>query len=414
MVYMTIELLTGLRRKHGYVFVAAVLIIPALAPLLKTYFMAGPFIIKLCILIVLMFGRFAAYSLIFGCIRLNVVYITICSFLTSQTYSTVFRAFFAGGTGLDTVSMTAESLVLLIIILVIRKKKMEITLRQALSSVPRKHYVLILIMALLVNLFMKTAGKPALQKISKAVMIPTMIGFVAVLLMTVHSSASVRRHRAVSAVLTDQIENQVEYYKKINQLHSEFRSFRHDLKNHIICLRSLIEENETEKAVEYINDIEYMSSFEKKEFDTGNIIVDSLLSSKNARAKEAGASIVFSGFAPTMGIKDADCCIIFSNAIDNAVEACSKDKSGQPKEISIVSDFRQGYYFLKISNPIFESVTFKDHDRFVTSKADKELHGFGISNIVNTVHKYDGTVDIITDDHSFCLDIVIHLRNEHM
>ena len=232
--------------------------------------------------------------------------------------------------------------------------------------------------------------------------------------MTVYSTASVRRHQAVSAILTEQIDNQVEYYKRINQLHSEFRSFRHDLKNHIICLRSLIEENETEKAVEYINDIEYMSSFEKKEFDTGNIIVDSLLSSKNARAKEAGASIVFSGFAPTMGIKDADCCIIFSNAIDNAVEACSKDKSGQPKEISIVSDFRQGYCFLKISNPIFEPVTFRDHDRLATSKANKELHGFGISNIVNTVHKYDGTVDIITDDHSFCLDIVIHFRNEQM
>ena len=182
MVYMTIELLTGLSRKHGYAFVAAVLIIPALAPLLKTYFMAGPFIVKLCILIVLMFGRFAAYSLIFGCIRLNVVYITICSFLTSQTYSTIFRTYFDKGMVLDTVSLAAESVVLLTMLLIVRKKRLGIPIRQAMSSVPRKQYVMILVMAVLINVFMLASNNQNFNKFSKAVMIPTMIGFIAVLL----------------------------------------------------------------------------------------------------------------------------------------------------------------------------------------------------------------------------------------
>lgn len=415
MVYRTTELLTGLKRKHSLFFTAAVLALPALAPVIRASdSIPQTFLLRLGIILLCIFGRLIANSVILGCIRLDVLYITLCSFITSQTYGTVFLTYLKKKSVANTVSLTAEAFVLLAFMIIAEKKHIEIPLRQALGSVPRKQYVLIFIMAFLVNLFMTSAKKPEFHNIAQAVMIPTMIGFVAVLLMTVHSTASVSRHQAVAAVLTEQMEGQVEYYKRINQLHSEFRSFRHDLKNHFICLRSLIEENENEKAAEYINDIEYMSAFEKKEFDTGNIIVDCLLSSKNAKAKEAGASIVFSGFAPTMGIRDADCCVIFSNALDNAVEACSKDDSGQPKEIRIESDFRQGYYFLKITNPMFEQLSYKGHDRLATSKADKELHGFGISNIVSTVNKYDGTVDITAGDGVFCLDIVIHLNSEHL
>ena len=198
------------------------------------------------------------------------------------------------------------------------------------------------------------------------------------------TTISAHKQRTISALLSDQMDNQVEYYRKINLLYSDFRAFRHDFKNHLLCLRSLISENENEKAMEYINDIEELSIKHKNKFDTGNIIIDSLLTDKNEKAQEAGAKIVFNGYAPTMGIKNSDCAVIFSNALDNAIEACSKDPGDREKIITIDSDFRQGYFFVKISNPMFSAVSFKGKNQLVTSKNDKSLHGFGVANIINT------------------------------
>lgn len=143
------------------------------------------------------------------------------------------------------------------------------------------------------------------------------------------------------------MENEVKYYEKINTIYGEFRSFRHDFKNHVICLRSLIESNEKENALEYINEIEGLSSVEKKQYNTGNIIIDALLNDKNDRAAAINTKIVFSGMVPTTGISNVDLCIIMANAIDNAIEACAKDTSEKPKEINAEASFRQGYFSLR-------------------------------------------------------------------
>ena len=96
--------------------------------------------------------------------------------------------------------------------------------------------------------------------------------------------------------------------------------------------------------------IEETLSFERQ------IIVDALLNDKSEKAQKAHAKLEFKGFVPTMGITKADLCIIMANAIDNAIESCAKDYNETIKSININADFKQGYFFLKISNPMFETV----------------------------------------------------------
>ena len=43
----------------------------------------------------------------------------------------------------------------------------------------------------------------------------------------------------------------------------------------------------------------------------------------------------------------------------------------------------------------------------LTSKADKNYHGFGVLSIRHVVEKYKGTMYIRTDHSRFCLDILI-------
>lgn len=43
-----------------------------------------------------------------------------------------------------------------------------------------------------------------------------------------------------------------------------------------------------------------------------------------------------------------------ANAIDNAIETCAKDISGETKVIKIDADFKQGFFFFRAVNSMVE------------------------------------------------------------
>ena len=47
-----------------------------------------------------------------------------------------------------------------------------------------------------------------------------------------------------------------------------------------------------------------------------------------------------------------------------------------------------------------------------SSKGNDDYHGFGIRSIRRTVEKYNGSVDINTEDHIFILSIVLPVPDE--
>ena len=407
------EVSCGYHRKVHPIAAFIFLTLNASAPILMDVIPPNfPFFIKLIVLFLCSTGKFIVYSLIFRCIRIDLLYISCVSLITSQMYATLMLPIIPQKEPRQIAAFLAESLVVGAFVLFIKKKKAKKRLQAELETIPMIQYVLILILLYVINIFIWASTRPEHQRIARALMLPTMFGFFVVLLLVMRTNITARRHKEISAILSGQIEKQVEYYNKINKLYSEFRSFRHDFKNHILCIGGLISEGENEMAMDYIHEIENMAAFEKREFDTGNIMVDALLSDKKAKANTIGAKLLFEGFVPTMGISNADLCVIFSNAVDNAIEACAKDDSDSEKLITIKSDFRQGCFFLKITNPVFEEVNFKGKNKIMTSKKDGERHGFGVANIVGTVEKYLGNTDINVNDGKFCLDLTLFLKKE--
>ncbi len=223
-------------------------------------------------------------------------------------------------------------------------------------------------------------------------------------------SITSKQNEETNIILEKQLENQAEYYEKINKIYSEFRSFRHDYKNHILCIRNLIADNSIDEAVSYINEMSMTADNKQKYYDTGNTMINAMLTDKNEKASQSNTEISFAGIIPSGGIKNVDLCTIFANAIDNAIEACEKDKSASNKSIIISSKIKQGYYFLSISNPFFEKIISDDYGNISTSKSDEEYHGFGINNIKNAVKKYNGNTNIDLSNNMFKLKIELLLN----
>jgi len=118
---------------------------------------------------------------------------------------------------------------------------------------------------------------------------------------------------------------------KISLREQRTKSFRHDIRNHIAVIKDLLESGKFKEAVSYIEDMDHMA--EKMSFpcSTNNPVVDILMGNKLGIAESMGISVYCSLLLPyPCGLKDMDICIVLSNALDNAIQACKNMRLPDP------------------------------------------------------------------------------------
>lgn len=197
-----------------------------------------------------------------------------------------------------------------------------------------------------------------------------------------------------------------EYYDAQIKYINEIRSIRHDIQAHMIVLQYYLESENYEKAKAYLGDMkkhQYTESFVVK--DTGNDLVNAIVSDTFSRSRKE-IEFEMAGLLPeTLALSEYDTCTLFSNLFSNAKEACEKLK--QVKSV-VRMEVREGNgeCFIAIQNPIEWKVEM-ENARFVTSKRDKEAHGFGTQNIIKVVRQYHGKIEFIVTDSSFRVEIIL-------
>ncbi|MDY6351419.1 MAG: GHKL domain-containing protein [Lachnospiraceae bacterium] len=205
-------------------------------------------------------------------------------------------------------------------------------------------------------------------------------------------------------VMNAQMDKMTSYYRTLNDKDLQIREYRHDFKNHLSMIDSLVKNGQYDKAGEYIHDLYDGISKTAPSYDTGNFITDALLSAKADYGKASNIQISFDGVVPKNNVSDTDMVILFSNLLDNAIEAC--EKLDGMKTIIVTSLYRNGIWNLSITNPYSGAVRIED-DQIETTKENKELHGFGIRDIKSVARKYGGKVHLTFDDRSFTVIVMI-------
>ncbi|MEG2458070.1 MAG: GHKL domain-containing protein, partial [Bacilli bacterium] len=100
-----------------------------------------------------------------------------------------------------------------------------------------------------------------------------------------------------------------------------------------------------------------------------------------------------------------DISSIFSNLIDNAIEACKKiNDNNRERYITIKSTFINGYLVVRCENSKINKILFKDN-KILTSKNDKFIHGIGIESIKSSVKKYNGELKVKNYELKFIANI---------
>lgn len=208
-----------------------------------------------------------------------------------------------------------------------------------------------------------------------------------------------------------QIFAQAEHYKLLADSTYELRRFKHDFKNMSIAIEKLLVDEENSQALQlfkqYNHTLENPSSYSMM-FDTGNGIVDALLTDKQQKADSYNAKIIFHGAVPMNCLSPTDICVVLGNTLDNAIEACEKLQTQEESVISVNCNCNSGFMFLSISNPICGKISIQNN-YISTTKENKTLHGFGLYSLQSIVKKYSGNIELKATDNEFTANIDLSL-----
>jgi len=197
-----------------------------------------------------------------------------------------------------------------------------------------------------------------------------------------------------------QISSQSKHIDEILVMQKQIKKFRHDISHHFTALKGFFINNQNNDGVTYIEKIN--NELEKSEIiDTGNTAFDAIISAKKVLAESKNIEFALKIQIPEKLQVDAvDLCVIFGNALDNAIEACEKIETRRTINVSAIYDDNQ--LICKITNTAALSTT-----DLQTIKDDKENHGFGLENIKQALSKYNHVLKIDQSDNNFVLSFVI-------
>ena len=155
-----------------------------------------------------------------------------------------------------------------------------------------------------------------------------------------------------------------------------------------------------------VPDLERSVSIYNSAVRTGNETLDIVLTDKRLHC--ASHNIQFTCIADGSGVafmETMDIFSLFGNILDNAIEC----ESLQPPEMRFIHlSVRTVNRMLTIhaENHFEDSLQFKD-GLPVTTKADKDSHGYGMMSVRHIVEKYNGSFSISTQDKLFQIDIIM-------
>jgi len=305
------------------------------------------------------------------------------------------------------ISVIFNIISLLLVTKLQRKRKNMI--RSGLKIIPDHLYVLILVALLLSGEmfgcipidFERVKIRNNIINFSAVLIVPI---FMVLIIYLLFNCISKQYFENISLLMEKQVEQQVEHYKKINKLTDDLREFRHDYKNHMICLQSLLNNKQYNEALSYVKSITNQEILNSNKFFSGNQIADAILTDKNELAQKNNCKIIFDG-SVSDEISVSNLCTILSNALDNSIEACSKIDSDETQIIDVKCVASELIQIIRISNPNPDNNAVTE-----TSKADRKNHGFGLSNIRRTVERMDGQMIISSQYPTFVLEIEFKVK----
>lgn len=180
----------------------------------------------------------------------------------------------------------------------------------------------------------------------------------------------------------------------------------HDLKHQISSIAGKLDSEE-------LHNIKKAIMIYDSAVKTGNEVLDVIMTEKSLMCESRGIRLncVIDG-EKLYFVSKPDLYSLFGNAIDNAVESVINVKVADKRMIGITVKGLDNLVNIHIENYFHGKISF-NNGLPKTTKLNDSYHGFGIKSMKMIAEKYNGRLNIRTEDDKFFLNIILMRPKEN-
>lgn len=197
---------------------------------------------------------------------------------------------------------------------------------------------------------------------------------------------------------------QLQMYNELQKMYRTTCEAAHDINRHVTALKKWISSESDQKAEKYLSDLSNTAKQLQPRIRNQNEILEIILNTvaSTCEREQIKLDMDIEDFSMKF-ISDMDITTIFSNLLDNAVDACMEIENA-PKTIQIVLCQKMGLIALRITN----TCIYKGAELPQKWHSTKKNHtGIGLSNVQKTVEKYEGVVSVKTKREMFQVSVTL-------
>ena len=205
------------------------------------------------------------------------------------------------------------------------------------------------------------------------------------------------------------LEMQESQYIKQQDYMEKTATARHDFRQMILTLESLVVADDYAAIKEFITD--YADSLPKNEVISfcPNHAVNALLNYYHETAEEFQIKTAWQVELPAkLPVANTDLCNILGNLLENALIAC-KDMPERDRyiDLSVATSDDETYLCIVMTNPYWDTRR-KFEGMYLSTH--KNGSGIGLSSVKSIANKYDGVARFSDYDGEFCSDVMLMME----
>lgn len=185
------------------------------------------------------------------------------------------------------------------------------------------------------------------------------------------------------------------------------RRYKHDLRHNYLILAGMIQQGETQKALDFIAEMGISVEEIQPVQYCKNTSVNSILASYLSLAESKNIRTSVRAVVPSnLAIDDVELSGIFANALENAIEACDHIAKNRTPYITVECDHRHSKLFINIKNSCRADIEF-DEDEL--PRSNKPGGGRGTLIIKSVVEKHHGLCRFFASSGVFHTQVILNV-----
>lgn len=179
----------------------------------------------------------------------------------------------------------------------------------------------------------------------------------------------------------------------------KMKAARHDLRQHLTVVQSYIDQDDKAGLADYLESYRNRLPPDVTEYFCDDDVVNAVICYYAVMARESGIQFMAdAGYPKDCPVSGADITVLLGNLLENAVEACKRDR-GKEKFIKLrVKQRGQSMLLILMDNTCTAPVAFEDGTP-LSSK--REGFGIGVSSVREIAGRYSGAVQLKQEDGVF-------------